>query len=508
MILSIETKAIEIIKDKLYWISDKTPPKNQSNSFFFNIDTDLVYEPFFADFGPLDLGKTYRFITELEKLLQDPSYDNSKFYHHTSIDNAKRTNAACLMGAFQIIVLGRTAEEAWKPFTKVYPPLAEFRDASYTNSPYRCTILDCLRGLEYGIKLRWFDLKSFNLRDYEFYEKVENGDLNWIIPGKFIAFSGPIDKQKDAEGFRRFTPDDYVPIFKKFGVTRVVRLNNKQYDEQRFIQNGISHTDLYFPDGSCPSDEILDTFIHIAEREKGAIAVHCKAGLGRTGSLIAAYAMKNYKFYAADFIGYIRICRPGSILGPQQQFLVDKQYYFHQKSEFSPIYKTASYLVEDFHKRRENLLYQDFDNLNLSKTSPGMSPLEKKIATQGDDGQAERLNYAKQARQGTPSIFAPASSSNSSNSTSASSSINSTTYSNPLKNSGGYSNAPKYVSSSHFPISSQYSAGGSYTTTTQYTSTTQYVNQYPSASHLTGNKPYTAGQSYAYQNVGTGSGWR
>jgi len=55
-----------------------------------------------------------------------------------------------------------------------------------------------LRGLDYGIKLKWFDVKNFNLRDYEFYERVENGDLNWIIPEKFIAFSGPSSTPKDA----------------------------------------------------------------------------------------------------------------------------------------------------------------------------------------------------------------------------------------------------------------------------------------------------------------------
>lgn len=50
------------------------------------------------------------------------------------------------------------------------------------------------------MKLKWFDVKTFNLRDYEFYESVENGDLNWIIPNKFVAFSTPHDKIKDAEG--------------------------------------------------------------------------------------------------------------------------------------------------------------------------------------------------------------------------------------------------------------------------------------------------------------------
>lgn len=66
------SQAVEIIKDRLYWISDKQPPKNHPNAYFFNIDKDLVYEPFFADFGPLNLGMTYKFVTELEVLLSEP----------------------------------------------------------------------------------------------------------------------------------------------------------------------------------------------------------------------------------------------------------------------------------------------------------------------------------------------------------------------------------------------------------------------------------------------------
>ena len=45
------------------------------------------------------------------------------------------------------------------------------------------------------------------------------------------------------------------------------------------------------------------------------------AGLGRTGTLIACYMMKHYKFTAAESIAWCRICRPGSIIGPQQNFL-------------------------------------------------------------------------------------------------------------------------------------------------------------------------------------------
>lgn len=74
------------------------------------------------------------------------------------------------------------------------------------------------------------------------------------------------------------------------------------------------------------------------------MAIHCKAGLGRTGTLIGLYAMKHFKFPAAAFIGWIRIARPGSILGPQQYYLLDveKQYLGkaatpHKRMDMSPI---------------------------------------------------------------------------------------------------------------------------------------------------------------------------
>lgn len=45
------------------------------------------------------------------------------------------------------------------------------------------------------------------------------------------------------------------------------------------------------------------------------------AGLGRTGTLIGCYLMKHYKFSAAEAISWIRIARPGSVIGQQQNYL-------------------------------------------------------------------------------------------------------------------------------------------------------------------------------------------
>lgn len=97
--------AVEIIKDKLYWISATKPPQSHSNAYFFNIDNDLVYEPFNSDFGPLNLANTHKFARELVRLLADPRYKETKLFHYSSCKPDKQANACYLMGAFMIIVL-------------------------------------------------------------------------------------------------------------------------------------------------------------------------------------------------------------------------------------------------------------------------------------------------------------------------------------------------------------------------------------------------------------------
>lgn len=57
--------------------------------------------------------------------------------------------------------------------------------------------------------------------------QVENGDLNWIVPGKLLAFSGPAARPTDYVGFRAMTPEDYWDYFKRRGIQGIVRLNKK-----------------------------------------------------------------------------------------------------------------------------------------------------------------------------------------------------------------------------------------------------------------------------------------
>ena len=41
-----------------------------------------------------------------------------------------------------------------------------------------------LQGLAHAQRSSLLDAKTFDLDDYEYHERVENGDSTWIVPGK------------------------------------------------------------------------------------------------------------------------------------------------------------------------------------------------------------------------------------------------------------------------------------------------------------------------------------
>jgi cell division cycle 14 len=105
--------------------------------------------------------------------------------------------------------------------------------------------------------------------------------MNWIIPGKLMAFASPYSTNELPSGIKVCTAADIVPIFQSLKINHVIRLNRKYYSSHEFLHYGIKHTELYFRDGSVPPDSVRDKFLEIA-RSPDVIAIHCKAGLGRT----------------------------------------------------------------------------------------------------------------------------------------------------------------------------------------------------------------------------------
>ena len=101
--------AEEVITDRIYWVALVTMPKNTAKSHYFSIDSELTYEPFFADFGPLNLAMTYRYCKLLDSKLRDPALAAKRIIHFCSQDPKERANAAYIVCAYQVIVRGQAS---------------------------------------------------------------------------------------------------------------------------------------------------------------------------------------------------------------------------------------------------------------------------------------------------------------------------------------------------------------------------------------------------------------
>jgi cell division cycle 14 len=318
----LRKRAVVIVPDRLFHVALRQCPVETSTSHFFSIDNTLVYWNFFLDFGPLSLAQLYQFCKILNMKLQDPALRSKKIYFYSSHNPHKRANAAALMACYAVIYLGRTPEEAYRPFAVASPKFTPFHDASQYECTFKLTVMDCARAVYKAKRCELFNFDTFNLRECMYYEQVEHGDLNWILPN-MCAFAGPQETREAGllDGYSCLVPEDYVEYFKQRDVKVLMRLNKKYYNAERFEEHGIHVVDLYYRDGGVPTMELLQRFLSACEGATTSIGVHCKAGLGRTGTCMGAYMQKHYKFTAAEAIAWIRICRPGSIIGPQQHFL-------------------------------------------------------------------------------------------------------------------------------------------------------------------------------------------
>uniref|UniRef100_A0A3P8X3A6 protein-tyrosine-phosphatase n=1 Tax=Cynoglossus semilaevis TaxID=244447 RepID=A0A3P8X3A6_CYNSE len=305
------------------FVSVDVKPQTTANTVFFSTDQEFVYDSFYEDFGPLNLAVLYRYCSKVNRKLTSFTWSRKRLVHFTSHDQRKKANAAFLIGAYAVNILQPCP--ICPLSISLYSTDRVLLDAAAGASTFNLSVLHCLQAVHKSLQLSFLDFENFSVDEYEHFERVENGDMNWIVPGKVLAFSSPHHRSQTENGYPLHAPEAYVPYFCQNQVTAVVRLNRKLYDSRRFERAGLDHHDFFFLDGTTPSDIIVRRFLHVCESSGGAVAVHCKAGLGRTGTLIGCYLMKHFRFTAAEAIAWIRICRPGSIIGAQQNFLEEKQ---------------------------------------------------------------------------------------------------------------------------------------------------------------------------------------
>ena len=104
--------------------------------------------------------------------------------------------------------------------------------------------------------------------------------------------------------------------------------------------------------------------------------------------------MKWHGFPAAAFTGWVRIARPGSILGPQQNYLIQME---KKMMDAGGDQKRKELLA----KVNAKVFTAAFDSITLQPGDAGFTAEEAKVAKFGDLGQGEHLTGAKAKAQTT-----------------------------------------------------------------------------------------------------------
>lgn len=258
-----------------------------------------------------------------------------------------------MLACYMVLIQNWPPHLALAPIAQVDPPLMPFRDAGYSQADYGISVQDVVYGVWKAKEEKCCDLDNFDLDQYERFERVEHGDFNWITP-HFLAFASPqhtpvekitedsemyplLPRDLDAVDAHPTLPQPFKNVLTHFSeknIGLVVRLNSHLYSPSYFEALGIQHLDMIFDDGTCPPLSTVRKFIRLAHEtitiKKKGIAVHCKAGLGRTGCLIGAYLIYRHGFTADEIISFMRFMRPGMVVGPQQHWLHMNQGTFRE----------------------------------------------------------------------------------------------------------------------------------------------------------------------------------
>lgn len=147
-------------------------------------------------------------------------------------------------------------------------------------------------------------------------------DLWWAVPGVLAGMSMPLLHPERRESFGgpldAFTDD--LPLLAQAGIGAVVSLLNIPGDAAVYSSAGFGYHLMPVADGAAPSVEQFVAFLRFVREQRAlgrVVAVHCAAGLGRTGTVLAGYLIAIGSSVEAA-VSRIRAARRGAIETSQQ----------------------------------------------------------------------------------------------------------------------------------------------------------------------------------------------
>jgi atypical dual specificity phosphatase len=125
------------------------------------------------------------------------------------------------------------------------------------------------------------------------------------------VFAGPMPKTKDWK------------LFQELGIKYVVNLMLEPHNENFVNEHDVRVLHVPVKNYTSPSMAQIEGILDFIEQHPNQkVLIHCWAGLGRTGTVIACYLIKHKGMTANEAIQHIRSLRPGSVETKDQEMTI------------------------------------------------------------------------------------------------------------------------------------------------------------------------------------------